>query len=368
MPLGGIPLGEARTLLGNRLKQFYTFRDGQLSIRIQVARTINVNIFGEVERNGNFTMSSLNTGFNALVAAGGPTDRGSVRNIQLVVGEETTILDVYKYLNNPAQQSNLFVPNNATIFVPLAEKIISLSGGVRRPLQYELNDGETLVDLIAFAGGVLPRAETGDVRITRYQDGKLEVINVDLSAEPGFALRNGDEVNIPIIENPIEDFVTIEGAVLLPGRYAYEEGIKLADLVAKGRLRPGARKDVAFLFRTNDDGSDRLERVALGAAAGAENLVLQRGDLLRILSSENFIDRATFTVQGAVRNGVVELPFPTDGTLSLSEAILLAGGLAPNAAREAMLIRTPSDNQENKSYERLDLSESGDLPLRARDR
>ena len=71
IPLGGIELGNARALLTNRLRRFYTFGDGQISIQTQANRTITVSVFGEVESNGSFTMSSLNTGFDALVAAGG---------------------------------------------------------------------------------------------------------------------------------------------------------------------------------------------------------------------------------------------------------------------------------------------------------
>jgi hypothetical protein len=86
--LEGVSLGEARRLLADRLKNYYSFRDGQLSIRVQIARSVSINILGEVETSGRYTISALNTGFNALVAAGGPTERGSVRNIRLIRGEE----------------------------------------------------------------------------------------------------------------------------------------------------------------------------------------------------------------------------------------------------------------------------------------
>ncbi|MFT6721412.1 MAG: protein involved in polysaccharide export with SLBB domain, partial [Bdellovibrionota bacterium] len=332
--LAGIPLGEARTVLANRLKRSYTFSNGQLNVRIQAASTISVNIFGEVENNGSFAMSSLNTGFNALVASGGPTDRGTVRNIQLVQGDKKVNLDVYKYLQSPTSGSALFLNNNATIYVPLAETIVTLEGGVQRPLQYELKAGETITDLIAFAGGLKARAEVKNIRVTRYVDGQLELFNIDLDQQPDFALEDEDLVEVPVVENPVENFVTIEGAVLLPGRYAFSEGIDLAGLLALGRIRPGAREDVAFLFRSNDDGTKKLIRVdlaallpeAVGEAAGAENVKLQRGDVLRILAESSFTDQSTFQVSGAIRDTAVTLPFPQDGALSLEEAVLLAGG------------------------------------------
>jgi protein involved in polysaccharide export with SLBB domain len=367
IPLAGVSIGDARTLLGRRLRQYYTFRNGELSIRMQLARTVSVNIFGQVETSGSYSMSSLNTGFNALIAAGGPTERGSVRKIQLNNGKDQTILDVYDFLQNPIQKTDLFIANNATIFVPVAEKIVTIGGGVQRPMKYELIEGESLKQLIAFAGEPLPEAETSNIRVTRYNRGSLEVLNVDFAQTPDFELLNGDLVEVPVIKDPIEDFVAIEGAVLLPGRYAYEEGIDVASLVTLGRLRPSARTDEAFLFRSNDDGTNRLIRVNLGADAGAEKVELQRGDRLQILNKKAFLDNANFTVEGAVRDTAITMPFPQDGALTLEEAILLAGGARPNAAPEVMIIRTPLNNQEEKIYKRLDLRQSGDFELQPKD-
>jgi protein involved in polysaccharide export with SLBB domain len=365
--LEGIPLGEARTVLANRLKRFFTFSNGQLNVRIRAASTISINIFGEVENNGSFVMSSLNTGFNALVAAGGPTDRGTVRNIQLIQGDKETSLDVYEYLRSPTSGTALFLNNNATLFVPMAEIIVTLEGGVQRPFQYELKAGETITDLIAFAGGLKARAEVNNIRVTRYVNGQLELFNVDLDQQADFALEDEDIVEVPVVENPIENFVTIEGDVLLPGRYAFSEGIDLAGLLALGRLRPGARRDVAFLFRSNVDDTKRLIRVDLGEGASAEKVILQRGDVLRVLAESTFIDQSTFTVTGAVRDSFITLPFPQDGALTLEEAVLLAGGLLPSAATGLMLVRTPVNNRDERSYERLDLRTDGEVLLQPLD-
>ena len=367
IPLNGIALKDARELLARRLRQYYAFSNGQLSIRIQAARTISLNIFGEVERSGTFTMSSLNTGFNALVAAGGPTENGSVRNIQLINGDEVVLLDVYEFLQRPAQRTGLFVEENATIFVPPAQKIVDLRGGVIRPMLYEMKEGESLGDLIQFGGGTLARAETTDIRVTRYDRGTLQVLNVDLTQQPDFGLRNGDVVNVPQITEPVEDFVVIEGAVLLPGQFAFEEGITADELVRRGRLRPGARRDVAFLFRRNDDGTSRLIRVNLGAGAGAEQLELRRGDRLQVLAQASFVDPTIIEVSGAVRNGTTSFPFPQDGALTLDEAVLLAGGLATNAIPEAMVIRTPVENSEERRYQRVNLRTDADFVLQPQD-
>ena len=174
---------------------------------------------------------------------------------------------------------------------------------------------------------------------------------------------NEDVIEVPVVENPIENFVSVEGAILLPGRYPFGDGVTVGELLDLGRPRPGARTDAAFLFRSNDDGTDRLIRLDLGADAGARAVELRRGDILRVLSSGAFTDRATFTIQGAVRDTSVTLPYPKDGALTLEEAILLAGGLRPNAASEVMLIRTPESNSEMREYERLNIATDGDRNL-----
>ncbi|WP_273447203.1 SLBB domain-containing protein [Neolewinella agarilytica] len=363
MPVAGIPLGEARLLIANRLKQYYTFRDGQLNIRIQAARTITVNIFGEVENNGSFTLSSVNTAFNALVAAGGPNARGTVRNIQLINGKDRKEIDVYEFLKSPTQETEFFLSNNATIYVPAAKKVVRLEGGVERPLRYELKEGETLSDLLDFAGGTTTRAETNSIRITRYVNSQLELLTVDLSKQPNFALKNDDLVSVPVIENPIENFVSIEGAVFLPGKYPFTEGVTLGDLVKQARIRPGARRDVGFLMRRNPDGTQQLQRVDLGADAGAMDMLLSKGDELSILTQGRFIDQGSIRISGAIRDEERAIPFPLDGGLTLEEAILLAGGVKANARNEASIIRTPLNNQEEREYLRIPLADAANLQL-----
>lgn len=366
--LQNIPLGQARELLRSRFRQYYVFENGQFSVTMDLARTISVNIFGEVESNGTFTLSSINTAFNALVAAGGPTERGTVRNIKLTSGGRATTIDVYKFLQDPGEDTELFLANNDIIYVPLATTVVTLEGGVARPMKYELKEGETLSDLLAFAGGTTTRAATGNITVTRYEDGRLEVIDVDLTQQTNFVLQDADVVSVPEINNPIQNYVSIQGEVLLPGRFSFTPGITLADLVRQGRLRPDARRDVAFLFRSNDDGTKRLIRVNLGEDAGAvQELALRRGDRLQVLAQSRFIDDANFTVRGAVRDTVVTLPFPQDGNLTLEEAILLAGGTRPDAAPEVMLLRTPVDNPEERVYERVNLANAGTVELRPRD-
>ncbi|NRB65257.1 MAG: polysaccharide biosynthesis/export family protein, partial [Saprospiraceae bacterium] len=102
--LKGITFGQAKTLLQQRFRQAYLFRPEEFALSIIAARTMTINIFGEVETQGSFTISAVNTAFNALVAAGGPTQIGSIRNIRLLRGGKERYLDVYAFMNDPAVQ------------------------------------------------------------------------------------------------------------------------------------------------------------------------------------------------------------------------------------------------------------------------
>ncbi len=82
--LKGLTLEQARQVLAERLSKSYLFRPDQLAVTIITARTVLVNLFGEVNTPGGYTISALNTALNALSAAGGPSDIGSVRHIELI--------------------------------------------------------------------------------------------------------------------------------------------------------------------------------------------------------------------------------------------------------------------------------------------
>ena len=132
----GLSLKQAKKIITKRLANYYDFRSDQLVIRIDGTRTLMVNIFGEVSTQGSFNVSALNSAFNALSASGGPTQFGSVREIQWIRSNKKTILDLYKFMKDPSVNADLSLENNDILFVPVAQKIVSISGAVKRPMKY----------------------------------------------------------------------------------------------------------------------------------------------------------------------------------------------------------------------------------------
>ena len=112
----------AKRLVQNRFNNFYQFEKGQFALTLTTARTLTVQITGAVERPGTYTLSAYNTAFNALMAAGGPSKLGTVRNIQVINGRKVNTLDVYEYLFNPQKQSDYYLQSNDILFVPFTGK------------------------------------------------------------------------------------------------------------------------------------------------------------------------------------------------------------------------------------------------------
>lgn len=356
--LRGRTLEEARELVRSRMSNYYVFSEGQFSMSIDAARTISVSIYGEVKQSGTYNLSALNGALNALLAAGGPTSEGSVRNIELIRGGKSSRIDIYEFLQNPGKSASVSLRDKDIINVPLAQELVVISGGVRRPMTYELTERESLGALVEYAGGTTPKAALSASRLERYEDGVTKVIDLNPTTFNQFYPKNGDVIEIPIVQNPIQDFVSIKGEVLIGGKFGFRQDLTLGDVLKRAQLKPSARKDVAFIQRVNDDGSRKLVRVNLVESSEDYQKVLKRGDQISILAASKFVDNAQFTVRGAVRDSEQTHPYPQDGKLTLEEAILLSSGVEENATSEALVIRTPQENREERKYLRIPLTEA----------
>ena len=370
MFLKGITLGQSKELLRNRFKQYYRFAPEQFAVSLTTARTINVNIFGETNSYGSFTLSAINTAFNALVAAGGPSDIGTVRTIKVIRGKQTKVLDVYAFMNNPSIQFDFFLEDNDMIYVPVYERVVSINGAIRRPFKFELITGENLVQLLQYAGGLNPNAYNEIIQVRRFINDKQVLIDVNLKAlndtKQDFTLLNGDEVIVREIPTNIENTANITGAVELPGAYALTETPRISDLLKKGVLQRGARTDMAFLLRKNPNGTTRLLQLNLDQiltqSGTAVDLLLERQDELSVYTQAQYIDLTTISVMGAVRVPLKEYPFSPDSAITLQRAILLSGGLRPDANGQGYIIRTDPNNTKKKEYIPINITEALQKP------
>ena len=369
--LVGLSLEKAEQLIKSRFRNYYNFQDSNFEINISTARTINVNISGEVFDPGNYNVSALNNAINALVAAGGPNNIGSVRMIKLIQSGKVKTLDLYAYLNNPIVEQDFYLSENDYIVVPIAEKVVSISGAINKPYKYELLPDEGLKDLIKLAGGLKYNAFQQNIKVKRVEQDIERIIDVNLfevlNGNVAFELQNGDDISINTIPKAYQNIVSISGAVEIGGEFAFEQGMKIADLLEKGRPDETALLNFAYLIRLNDDLKTvsyqilDLENV-LENPLSPNNVLLQRGDRVEIRSGKQFVDAYSVIVSGAVRNpGEFAL---NNEDLKLSDVIFLSNGLLPVAEDFGYIIRK-GPGELTGEYININVKTAIDNPLSA---
>lgn len=381
--LKGISYEKAKGLLQSRFSERYRFRPEEFAVTISYARTINVNIYGDVFNPGSFTIPAINTAFNALIAAGGPNDIGSVRNIKLIRNNGgTQQMDVYEFMNNPSISEDFQLSNNDVIFVSVAEKIVEIKGAIRRPLKYELLANEQLKNLIDYAGGLKENAYRTTIQIKRFEDDEEKIIDVKLGelmrGSGDFTLLNGDIVTIPVIPKAYENFATVEGAVELPGEYEIAKGMRVRDVLEKAVLAKEARTDIAYLIRVRANGTASYERVniaeVLANPSSPDNYELTARDRLNVLSQRAFVDQEIISTVGHIRNPR-EIRYDPSNSIKVADAIMLSAGPKPGATDFAYIRRTDPNDDRETQYIRVNLANalsnaasSDNLELKANDR
>ncbi|WP_437344578.1 polysaccharide biosynthesis/export family protein, partial [Parabacteroides goldsteinii] len=199
--LSGLTIEEAE----NRIKQelgkiMWNLVDGKepntfVSVGLGKIRSIKVNIVGEAVAPGTYTLSSLASLFNALYAAGGVNDIGSLRNIRVYRNnKEIANLDVYDYLLNGKYDTNIRLEDNDMIIIEPYEQLVNTHGKIKRNRTFELRKGETLEDLLKMAGGFTGDAFTEDVTIKRKSGSRYQIATVTAEEFPTFVLQDGDSL------------------------------------------------------------------------------------------------------------------------------------------------------------------------------
>jgi len=360
--LAGLTLMQAKEMLVKKFSTYYVFDAGQFALTLNTSRTLTVNVFGEVDKAGSFTTSALNTALGALSSAGGPTEIGSVRNIQIIRGASRKTLDVYAFMRDPALQFDFYLQNNDIIYVPSSEKLVSLEGAVKRPMRYELKAKEGLKELLEYAGGLKVDAYTEFMQIQRIENNKVVLYDFNLSEvlsnKKTITIENGDVIKIRSINSPLKSFVKVTGAVLYAGVYEMKDAPTVKSLLEKSKIKPEAKKDQAFILRKKLDQTTEVIEVQLDAVLNGKqmDLVLQEQDELLVYEQSKFVDQFGIAVVGEVRVPF-ERSFAYDKGLTIKEAVVLAGGLKPEASTTGYIFRNNPFNAKRTQYLTVDVNE-----------
>lgn len=225
--LSGLSISDASALIKNKVQNAYI--GTQSFITLKHIRDISILIAGNAFNPGIYTLNGNSNMLHALHMAGGIDDNGSYRDISLIRnGEVIDSLDVYKVLIDGKHNLNKGLRSGDSIVVNPLINTVSIESGVLRPGNYELKDGESVIDIIKFANGFNKLADTNKITLKRLSS--AEIISFELKKDELNSIKLQDGDSIYITEVKINK-VSIEGAVRNPGKYLVPTGTKLSELI-----------------------------------------------------------------------------------------------------------------------------------------
>jgi polysaccharide export outer membrane protein len=356
LQVSGKNLGDVQKMVQSALRE--QFRDVEADISLSRLRTVRVYVVGDVDKPGAYDISALSTPLNAVFSAGGPTSRGSLRVVRHYRGNQLVQeVDVYDLLLHGVRTGLEHLQAGDTVLVPPLGPEVTLEGMVRRPAIYEIRGEKNLAELLQLAGGVVTSGTLRHVDVERVQSHESRtMLRLDIPESNNqeaitkkleeFLVQDGDKVKISPILPYADKTVYLDGHVFRPGKYAYRDGMKVADLISSySDLLPEPAKQHAEIIRLVPPVyTPQVLAFNLGDALDkkADGVALQPFDTVRIFSRFDFEDPPVVTISGEVRDPGDHL---TNGVTRVRDAVYLAGGLTSNALVDTVqILRRTSDN------------------------
>ena len=319
------------------------FRNVSADVSLARLRTVRIYEVGDIQNPGAYDVSSLSTPLNALFAAGGPTEKGSLRSVRHLRGTQLIeVVDLYDLLLHGVKSDLLRLENGDTVLVPPIGPQVTVEGMVRRPAIYELKGEKNLAAVLELAGGLLPTATLRHIEVQRLMiHEKQTMLSLDCPEGDNntettkflqsFEIRDGDRIRVFPIAPYNQGAVYLEGHVIRPGRYAYRENMRVTDIIASYKdLLPEPANQYAELIHLNPpDFHPTVESFDLASALAhpSQAPVLQAMDTVRVFSRFDFENPPSVSVLGEVRHPGT---YSTAGQIYLRDAVHLAGGVSPN--------------------------------------
>ena len=337
--LNGLTITEAGNKIRKVLARKYAGVSGEhpeseVRVTLGQIRSIQINVMGEVMVPGTYRLSSFSTVFHALYRAGGISNIGSLRNIRVMRGgRQMAVVDVYDYILKGKLDDDVRLEEGDVIIVPPYDMLVDIQGNVKRPMYYEMKQGETLTTLIQYAGGFAGDAYTEEVRVIRRTGRENQLFSVQEKDYTGWKLEDGDAVTVGAILDRFANRVEIRGSVFRPGMYELGGTLNtVKDLVARADgLTGDAFLNRVLLTREREDLTHEVIAIDLAAllAGRVPDIPLQREDVLVIPSIHELEAKGAFTISGEVtRPGV----YPYVENTTLEDLLVQAGGLLESAS------------------------------------
>lgn len=338
----GLTFEVARSLIYARFKSVVP-PSTNIQVTLGQPRTINVNVGGEVANPGPVTVSAFSNAYNVIGIAGGITDFGSLRDIQVKRnGKIIETIDVYKYLATGEMSSRIYLQNNDFVFISNEVSKVFATGQFKRPMYYQLKKDEGIKALIKFSGGFTADAFTSGLKVIRTENEDQVIHDVNATAivklaDQDYLLKDGDVVRADIIKAGLINKLELKGPVKYPGIYELRKNDRLFDVINRaGGITKNTYLARAYIFRGAGDStnikSDKLEvdlsDIQNANAASINNVALLPNDVVQLFSTNEFGDQQFVDIFGEVRK---EGHVKKYGGMTLEDLLYLSGGLKQSA-------------------------------------
>ncbi|MDB4180132.1 SLBB domain-containing protein [Flavobacteriaceae bacterium] len=359
--LSGLTVENATKRIENRLSKVYLGINGDkkntfVNVSVGKSRTIKVNIVGEVDVPGSYTLSAFNTVYNALYVAGGITENATLRDVKVYRNNKLiSKVDIYKYLTAGDASGDIALENNDLILVKPYTNRVTLNGAVKIEGRFELLKNESLQDLLNYASGFNEQAYTKTIKVKRVSDGEHIVADINKDQFEIFTPKSGDVFQVDKVLDRYKNRVIVNGAVYRPGVYAITKGLGVKGLLAKTEgLKQDALTTTANIIRTNEDLSTssitfNLRDVLSGKD---QDILLQKEDVLTITSKNEIKEDDYVEIAGAVNQPGI---YTYSKGMKLKDLILKARGFNKNAAETRVEIsrKLKDSNADNSKLSQV---------------
>lgn len=357
--LSGMTVEKAQDFLTKELRKIYSDTNNQIRVTLGNTRTIQINVMGEVVQPGTYALSAFSTVFHALYRAGGVNDIGSLRKVQLVRnGKKMATIDVYDFIMHGKTQDDIRLEEGDVVIVPTYESLVQISGNVKRPMRYEMKNGETVETLIGYAGGFTSDAYTKSLRMVRQNGKEYQVNTIDDKDYGSYRLSDGDMVTAEAILDRFTNKLEIRGAVYRPGIYELNDNVNTVKaLIARAdSLTDDAFTTRAVLYRLRDNMTREVKQIDVAALINGTipDIVLQRNDVLFIPSIHDINDWGDVEIAGEV---IAPGTYPYADNMTLEDLVIAAGGLKESAS----LVRVDVSRRIKNPTSAEDTKEIGEM-------
>ena len=330
--LAGLTVKQATQTVKSQLGRYYS--DCSFSLSVGDTRSIQVQVVGDVVMPGTYTLSSLSSAFNALYAAGGINEIGTLRDIKVYrSGRQVATIDVYDYLLNGNQKGDIRLQDNDIIQVGPYECLVNVKGKVKRPMFYEMKRSESVKQLLSYAGGLSGDAYTKNVRLSRKSGQEYSMHTIDEFQMGNFNVMDGDSVYVDSVIARYSNMVEVRGAVKHPGQYQLGGEIQTVRglLQVSEGLREDAFRNRAVMHREKDDLTLEMVSVDIDGILNGTvaDMPLRKGDVLFVPSTVDMKGEQVLKIYGEV---IYPGTYKYAENTTIEDLILQAGGLTEAAS------------------------------------